>query len=240
MTQHRKWPSKVWIVRHGESVANVALRSAIEKEYDRIDVVGRDANIPLSERGELQARAVGSWFRDLPQDDRPERVLSSPFRRARQTAELIIAEGGLDVDLQLDERLREKELGSLGKLTHKGLEHLEPTQALLQHELGKFYYRPPGGESWCDIISRLRSLLYNFVLHEDQRRVLFVCHQAVTACLRYIFEHLDEEAVLRIDRESPASNCGISQFNVSDESGRARMRLVCWNLDPGNQEERTN
>ena len=25
--------------------------------------------------------------------------------------------------------------------------------------VGKFYFRPPGGESWCDVILRLRSLI---------------------------------------------------------------------------------
>jgi hydroxyethylthiazole kinase-like uncharacterized protein yjeF len=34
-----------------------------------------------------------------------------------------------------------------------------PDQADLYARLKKFYYRPPGGESWCDVILRLRSML---------------------------------------------------------------------------------
>src|SRR5688572_31393696 len=33
------------------------------------------------------------------------------------------------------------------------------SQAEFRRLLGKFYHRPPGGESWCDVILRLRSAL---------------------------------------------------------------------------------
>ncbi|MCJ2124948.1 histidine phosphatase family protein [Methylobacterium sp. J-077] len=230
--QHRRWPSRVWTVRHGESSANIALRDAIASGLDQVRVIGRDADVPLSAVGEEQARAAGRWFRTLSLTSRPERVLCSPFRRTRRTAELIVAEANLDVHIQSDERLREKDLGSLEKLTRQGLQHRDPMQSDLHRELGKFYYRPPGGESWCDVIGRLRNLLYQFVLHEDDRPVLFVCHQAVITCMRLIFEHLDEERVLQIDREDAASNCAISEYAVADDGGRPRMRLVHWNLDP--------
>ena len=59
----------------------------------------------------------------------------------------------------VDERLREKEFGILDRLTRSGIEELHPDQAEFRQLLGKFYHRPPGGESWCDVILRLRSAL---------------------------------------------------------------------------------
>src|SRR3954466_8633025 len=99
---------------------------------------------------------------------RTDIVLTSPYVRARQTAQRILAAGGRSgaaVRLIIDERLREKELGILDRLTHTGLGQLQPEQAKLRRHLGKFYHRPPGGESWCDVILRLRSALDTITLH---------------------------------------------------------------------------
>ena len=57
----------------------------------------------------------------------------------------------------MDERLREKEFGILDGLTTLGIRNGFPEQADFRKILGKFYHRPPGGESWCDVILRLRS-----------------------------------------------------------------------------------
>jgi probable phosphoglycerate mutase len=76
-----------------------------------------------------------------------------------------------------------------------------PEQAEFRRLLGKFYHRPPGGESWCDVILRLRSLLDTMSLHYGGDRVMIVAHQVVVLCLRYLLESLGEEQILQIDRE---------------------------------------
>jgi broad specificity phosphatase PhoE len=87
--------------------------------------------------------------------------------------------------------------------------------------LGKFYHRPPGGESWADVILRLRSALDSISLHYADRRVLIVCHQVVVLCLRYILEEMDEAQVLAIDRQGEVLNCGVCEyeFDCSDPLG---------------------
>ncbi len=37
-----------------------------------------------------EAEAVGRWFAELREEDRPERCISSPYRRAQQTSEIIL------------------------------------------------------------------------------------------------------------------------------------------------------
>jgi hypothetical protein len=62
------------------------------------------------------------------------------------------------VRLRIDERLREKEFGLLDRLTRHGIQQKYPELHEQRAHVGKFYFRRPGGESWCDVILRLRSL----------------------------------------------------------------------------------
>jgi 2,3-bisphosphoglycerate-dependent phosphoglycerate mutase len=231
MTAQSAWPSRLWIVRHGESLGNVARDAAMAGDLARIDIAERDVDVPLSPLGEEQARSVGRWFGSLAPDARPERILASPYRRARQTAELIAAEAGLRLDVAVDERLREKEFGVLDRLTAKGIRDLYPEQAEFRQVLGKFYHRPPGGESWCDVVLRLRSLMDTVGLHHADRRVLVVCHQVVVLCLRYIVETLDEEEILAIDREGDVANGAVTEYEADgSDDGAARPVLKRYNF----------
>lgn len=82
--------------------------------------------------------------------------------RAQSTAKAIGKAEGFSnsfSNLIIDERLREKEFGILDRLTRLGIEQRHPELAASRQLVGKFYYRPPAGESWCDVILRLRSVL---------------------------------------------------------------------------------
>ena len=85
-----------------------------------------------------------------------------------------------------DERLREKEFGILDRLTKFGIRERFPELAEQRAHVGKFYFRPPGGESWCDVILRLRSLLDTIVREYRRERVLVVSHQVIVNCMRYL------------------------------------------------------
>src|SRR5690349_21632773 len=91
----QRWPEKLWIVRHGQSAGNVARDAADEAGLAMIDIALRDVDVPLSELGLRQAQALGRWFASLPEAERPEIVLSSPYVRARQTAKAICEAGGV-------------------------------------------------------------------------------------------------------------------------------------------------
>jgi broad specificity phosphatase PhoE len=218
----QRWPSRLWIVRHGESAGNVAAETAHSASMARIDIAERDVDVPLSTRGERQADAVGRWFASLPAEDRPETVLTSPYLRARQTAGHIRAAGGLTrnaPDPIVDERLRERELGILDRLTRTGVEQLHPEQAEMRRRLGKFYHRPPSGESWCDVILRLRSALDTVSLHQSEKRVLIVAHQVVVLCLRYLIEDMTEAEILAIDTAGDVANCSVTEYAFRPHQG---------------------
>jgi 2,3-bisphosphoglycerate-dependent phosphoglycerate mutase len=231
----QRWPDTLWIVRHGESAGNVARDAAYAAGLPTIDIAERDVDVPLSAAGETQSSALGRWFAERPEDARPCVVLVSPYLRARHTAALIEEAGGLarPSTVIVDERLREKEFGILDRLTRIGIEQRFPEQAEMRTRLGKFYHRPPGGESWCDVILRLRSVVVTISLHHSGpgKRVLVVAHQVIVLCFRYLLEGLDEAQILAIDREGDVANCGVTAYGLSgDESPKAALKLREYNF----------
>jgi len=235
------WPSVLWIVRHGESAGNVARDAADAAGDHLIDIETRDVDVPLSALGERQAAAVGRWFARAPEERQPTVVLTSPYLRARRTAELIRAAGGFAPgvdDLIVDERLREKEFGILDRLTTAGIRARHPEQAEFRRLLGKFYHRPPGGESWCDVILRLRSALDTISLHHRGERVLIVSHQVVVLCLRYLLECMTEAEILAIDRATEVANCSVTAYEFDPSIGRhGKLTLRLFNFVAPLEEE---
>jgi probable phosphoglycerate mutase len=196
------------VLRHGQSSGNVAAEAAEASGLDVIDIPERDADVPLSQLGQEQAEAVGRWFTDLARQDRPEVAVVSPYLRTRQTAELALA--ALGVPTVVDERLRDRELGVLDLLTSGGVTNRLPDEAVRRRRLGKFYYRPPGGESWADVLLRLRSLLRDLRTDHPDGRVLLVGHEAIVLLVRYLVESLSEADLMDVVRANTVANCSIS------------------------------
>lgn len=223
MSQEQKWPDVIWIVRHGQSAGNVAREQAEAAGKPIIELATRDADVPLSTLGEHQAMALGRWFAKMTPDERPGIVLTSPYVRARQTARLVLEAAGIardEVSLVVDERLREKEFGILDRLTKVGIREKYPEQSEFYRALGKFYFRPPGGESWCDIILRLRSVIDTITRDYRRERVLVVSHQVVVNCFRYLFERMTEEEILAADRAEEIANCSVASYEFDPTLGR--------------------
>jgi broad specificity phosphatase PhoE len=219
----QRWPDRLWVVRHGESIGNLAREQARKAGLPALSLDLRDPDVPLSNLGREQSQALGRWFGTLPPEEGPEVMLVSPYIRTRETAMLIAREAGPPIApgaLVLDERLREKELGILDLLTEEGIATHQPEQARFRHMLGKFYHRPPGGESWCDVILRLRSFLDTVSLHYAGCRLLVVTHQVVILCLRYLLEGLTEEQLLAIDRDGAVANCAVTEYAFDPALGR--------------------
>ncbi|WP_445155670.1 histidine phosphatase family protein [Arthrobacter sp. Hor0625] len=199
------------LVRHGESEGNIAATLARETGAHVINVPARDADVGLSETGREQALALGRLLAGVPEAGRSA-VWSSPYARARQTAELAVQTGGWREQIRLDERLRDRELGILDMLTSAGVEARLPEEARRRSWLGKFYYRPPGGESWADVVLRLRSLLADLDREHPGEEVLVVCHDALIVLFRYILQGLTEAEVLDIAATTGVLNASVSRF----------------------------
>jgi probable phosphoglycerate mutase len=195
------------VVRHGQSTGNVAAERAERAGAEVIEIAERDADVPLSDTGREQAEAVGKFLRGrVP----PDIAVVSPYLRARQTAEVALA--GLDVPVLVDERLRDRELGVLDLLTNAGVHGRLPGEAERRAHLGKYYYRPPGGENWADVHLRLRSVLRELREDHPGGRVVLFAHEATVLLIRALAEGLTEPELMAIAHRTTIANCSISAW----------------------------
>jgi probable phosphoglycerate mutase len=139
-----------YFMRHGETDWNVEGR--LQGQHDT----------PLNAVGYGQATACGEILRGLlARDGRdPMRFdyVASPLMRARKTMELVRAELGLDAaGYRTDARLVELAFGRWEGLTFAEIKrNAADVQALATREHDKWGFRPPGGESYADLLVRVR------------------------------------------------------------------------------------
>jgi broad specificity phosphatase PhoE len=213
-------PETLWLVRHGESIANIARHRAEAENLATIDFPYREADVPLSDAGIQQSLVMGKWFGVLPPAEKPTHIFTSPFVRTVASTKILIETAKLPAQSAVtDERLREREFGIFDRLTRIGSIQKYPEECERRERLGKYYYRPPGGESWCDVILRLRSFWDDLCEKTAGQRALIVTHEVVVRCFRCIIENIGEEGILAIDRASDVYNGAITGYKFEESSG---------------------
>jgi broad specificity phosphatase PhoE len=131
---------------------------------------------------------------------------------------------GLSFPVRVDERLRDRELGILDTLTSLGVENRLPTEAARRRRLGKFYYRPPGGESWADVALRLRSFLRDVDLYDSGHPVIVAAHDAVIMLFIYVCDGLTEQELLAFYEDHTVPNASVTKLIRRSGLGR-------WSLE---------
>jgi broad specificity phosphatase PhoE len=127
----------------------------------------------LSETGRENARELGARRRD----DGVAVVYCSDLGRATETAE--IAFGGSGIPVRQDWRLRECNYGELNGM---------PT-ARLREEVARRVDTPyPGGESYRDVVVRVRELLEELPPELDGARVVLIGHAATRWAIQHLLE----------------------------------------------------
>jgi broad specificity phosphatase PhoE len=161
-----------YFMRHGETDWNAEGR--LQGQHD----------VPLNAVGYGQATSCGVIMRDLldrdGRDPQSFDYIASPLMRARKTMELVRAELGLAVaDYRTDARLAELSFGRWEGLTFAQLKRNKAdVAALATREHDKWGFVPPGGESYADLLVRVREW------HETIRRdTIVVAHGGVARTL---------------------------------------------------------
>lgn len=219
----RRGPGQIVLVRHGESCGNLADEAAQRSGAERLDLAARDADVELSDAGRRQADALNRWLGRADGSLLPDVVISSPYRRAAETAQRAVR--GLDLDVILDERLRERDLGVFDGLTGAGIRAAYPEEAERRTKLGKFYYQPPSGESWCDVVFRIRTLFTDLREGFDGATVWLFSHQAVIMSFRYVLEGLTEQQLMELDAGNRLGNATLTHYRRGGEG----YELVSFN-----------
>lgn len=205
----------------------MANERAIANGRAELGPVDADAAVRLTRLGELQARALGLYLQHASRP--PQCIVTSPFQRCRATARIAAAELGLpERAIATDERLRERNLGILDRLTPLGIRERYPHEAARRAAVGKYVYRPPKGESWMDVADRVRDACDELFARYGGEDVAVVTHQAVLLCMRYVLEGLTVAQLHAIDTQSEIKNCGVTTY--TDVSGT--LHMVSYNVDP--------
>jgi len=226
-----KWPALLVIVRHAESLANRhrdLLRESRRRDT-HLNLPTRDVDVPLTDHGRAQARATGRHLRGQCPPFHAAYV--SPYERTRQTADLLLAELARPPrERIIEERLREKEFGILEGLTKHGIRALREEEHERKERIGKYYYRPPGGESYPDVNLRVHSFLGTLVREHASENVLVVTHSVVVLCFRRLLERMEEQQVLELDRTDDVKNASLLVYE--SEPGPGGLARRAWNLAP--------
>ena len=216
------WPAMLWFVRHGESQGNVARAHAYANGAEEMTLASCDSEADLTPLGRAQAALVGQRLHALPVGERPTHAVVSTYLRAQETLNELLA-AGLDIPVRVDERLRDREQGILHLLTTAGILARYPREAERRVSVGKFAYRPPGGESWADVALRLRAALLDLRLDNPGDRVLLVTHDVVVILSRLVLTGLPVHDAIRLSGE--VANCSVTTYQAAGPG----MTMTAWN-----------
>ena len=165
------------LVRHGETDWNRELR------------IQGSSDTALNATGRAQALELARDLADVPFDA----VYSSDLGRARETAEIVVADRGLDV--RLDAALRERNFGSWEGLTRAEIADRFPD--LEQHD----------GETDDDVRERVLAAVDRIVAAHPGKEVLVVSHGGA---LNALWHHAFGERIVRW------GNCAAYRLAIRD------------------------
>jgi len=179
------------------------------------------ANPGLSDEGRDQIRAIGDWLG--PIGERIDAVVSSPVRRTLESAEILGAVLGREI--QVEPGFAEMEFGAWDGLTFAEVGERHPDD--LAAWLGSLDVAAGGGESFREVEKRVLDALSRVLEQHAGKTVVLVTH--VTPIKTIVAHALDAplESVFRMEL-SPAS---ISVVSWYDQRPSLRMYNA---LPPGN------
>ncbi|HEX2892533.1 MAG TPA: bifunctional RNase H/acid phosphatase [Marmoricola sp.] len=210
-------PTTLVLVRHG--VTDHTTRKAFSGGV-------RGANPSLNDEGRAQIRATGEWL--APMRDRIDAIVASPVRRTHESAEILGALLGHDVEF--DEGIAEMDFGSWEGLTFADVQKQFPDE--LSAWLGDLEYAAGGGESFRVVADRVLEGRDRIVETYAGRTVLVVSH--VTPIKTLVADALGAplEALFRMEL-SPASVTVISYFpGRGPAAGERVANLRLYNARP--------
>ncbi len=162
-------------------------------------VASGHVDVDLAEDGVQTAQVLAAEFDTTPLDV----VFTSDLKRAVRTAELVF--GHRDIPITWDSWLREADYGTLGGLPSNQVNHAD-------HISQPF----PEGESYQQVMARVRSFLVDLLTRHDGQQVVIIGHRAT----RYGLEHwvnglsIADAIAQRIDTRAAAKHYSLRQISI--------------------------
>ncbi|WP_196208656.1 adenosylcobalamin/alpha-ribazole phosphatase [Citrobacter sp. Res13-Sevr-PEB04-36] len=155
---------RLWLVRHGETEANVA------------GLYSGHAPTQLTTRGITQAETLAGLLRNVPFDH----ILCSELERARHTTQLVLA--GRDVPQRIMPALNEMFFGDWEMRHHRDLAREDAENYALW--CNDWQNAPPtNGEGFQAFSQRVEHFIAQLTDYKDSQNLLVVSHQGVLSVL---------------------------------------------------------
>lgn len=198
---------KFYFVRHGESSGNA-------------ERLHQNRNTELSESGKSQAKTLSNRFKTIPVD----LIISSPYERAKKTAEIINLE--LQKPLEISELFRERKRPT----EIEGLTYDDPQAVLIKNQIINNFHNPDfrhsDEETFFDLKNRAKEVL-SFLEKQPVENILVVTHGDF---LRFILgviifeEDFKPNQAIKMSEALLGNNTGITLCEFKD-----RWRVITWN-----------
>ena len=205
----------IYFVRHGESELN-------------IKGVRQGAEGSLSARGRAQAEMTAKKF--PKKKGRPDVIISSPYQRTRETAEVIGKELGMKVEFcdLLAERRNPSQI--IGRSIEEGEGRMIVDQMDKTFHDDNFRYSDE--ENFVDLKERAKKLL-KYIKHRREKRIIMVTHmiflKVVIAYMLY-GQELTASLYNTLSYFNPIDNAGMTIVKYTSHLFKKdEWKVLAWN-----------
>jgi 2,3-bisphosphoglycerate-dependent phosphoglycerate mutase len=197
----------LYLIRHGEALGAI------------LDIIGDTALSPLgilqAERLRDRLAATGEIAADV--------LISSTFKRARQTAEIIAPV--LELPIKFDDEVQELRDG-VAEGMHE--EEYRAKYGEVNFRETPFRQVAPAGENWGQFVLRVSTALDRIVRENDGKSIVIVCHGGVVGVSFLYFFGMGSFQYPQVGFDT--DNTSITHWARRSFNGRpARWRLQCYN-----------
>lgn len=206
----------VYVVRHGESIANVTQ-------------IRMGPEAPLTDRGEAQADALGKRLARLPL----ERIIASDFVRAHDTAR-IVTKHTIHTHIDLSPLFVERRNPSFMMGQHlKDPNHLRIWEVIAMN-YGNLGWRHSDEENFEDLITRAKNALSYLAALPEQHIAVFSHGMFMKVVLAHVLLGAHLNGRIFWDQFIPAKNVentGIMHLQFTEDFHKTAMywKLISWN-----------
>lgn len=190
------------LVRHGETIEN-------QKGITQGHIGGM-----LSKRGLTQAKLLAKRLSDIKID----LILTSDLKRAKDTAK-IIAKLHPESEFREDKRLRERNFG-----VYNGKPKGSAYKNLWQRK--SFSYKPSKGESFRDVIRRVKNFYREVLKNCSDKTILIVSHGGTILFLTRMI--LGRPVERTIESAELQKNTAMTDFKTNN---KGLVKTLCLNCD---------
>ncbi len=181
---------------------------------------GMEADRPLTDKGREQAKECAVKLKK--EKKRFDVVICSDLKRAKETAEIIAKELGLEI-AETNPLLRERGIGSWMGLSNEQILKEHPLE-VPNGELGLHYKTGEKGETLTDFLKRAEAVREHLLSAYAGKRVLVVTHGGFIKAMRMVADKLGYAEALAY---APV-NCETTEFTFHPLLRRIPEVLDCW------------